>query len=190
MARGRRSSSCRGSPGGGLLGGGSHFRGGAGPWTAFRRAFPQPIRRVLSAGVYPGRLSEHNSSGRVGLRTPSANSRLAMELDGGFDHANAGRIGRHRAARLRISRKPVRGARAARDRARWAAGAGRAGLFAEAQRAWVVDAAHGGSRPMRRIHPAGLYEAVVEQRGARISARQAAARSRNPSLLAPPYQLA
>src|SRR5688572_11255870 len=30
----------------------------------------------------------------------------------------------------------------------------------EAQRAWVVDPAHGSSRPMRRIHPAGLYEAV------------------------------
>jgi len=31
----------------------------------------------------------------------------------------------------------------------------------EAQRAWVVDEAHGVTRPMRRIHPAGLYEAVV-----------------------------
>src|SRR3989337_2916303 len=30
----------------------------------------------------------------------------------------------------------------------------------EAQRAWVVDPAHGAARPMRRIHPAGLYEAV------------------------------
>ena len=30
----------------------------------------------------------------------------------------------------------------------------------EAQRAWVVDPAHGVTRPMRRIHPAGLYEAV------------------------------
>jgi 1,4-alpha-glucan branching enzyme len=30
----------------------------------------------------------------------------------------------------------------------------------EAQRAWVVDPAHGSTRPMRRIHPAGLYEAV------------------------------
>jgi 1,4-alpha-glucan branching enzyme len=30
----------------------------------------------------------------------------------------------------------------------------------EAQRAWVVDPAHGATRPMRRIHPAGLYEAV------------------------------
>ena len=30
----------------------------------------------------------------------------------------------------------------------------------EAQRAWVVDSAHGATRPMRRIHPAGLYEAV------------------------------
>ena len=34
----------------------------------------------------------------------------------------------------------------------------------EAQRAWVVDPAHGVTRPMRRIHPAGLYEAVVEER--------------------------
>jgi 1,4-alpha-glucan branching enzyme len=31
----------------------------------------------------------------------------------------------------------------------------------EAQRAWIVDPAHGAPRPMRRIHPAGLYEAVV-----------------------------
>ncbi|HJQ79053.1 MAG TPA: 1,4-alpha-glucan branching protein GlgB [Lacipirellulaceae bacterium] len=30
----------------------------------------------------------------------------------------------------------------------------------EAQRAWVVDPAHSAARPMRRIHPAGLYEAV------------------------------
>ena len=28
------------------------------------------------------------------------------------------------------------------------------------QRAWVVDSAHTWSRPMRRIHPAGLYEAI------------------------------
>jgi 1,4-alpha-glucan branching enzyme len=31
----------------------------------------------------------------------------------------------------------------------------------EAQRAWVVDPAQGATRPMRRIHPAGLFEAVV-----------------------------
>ncbi|MCI0332405.1 MAG: 1,4-alpha-glucan branching enzyme, partial [Planctomycetes bacterium] len=30
----------------------------------------------------------------------------------------------------------------------------------EANRAWVIDPAHGAERPMRRIHPAGLYEAV------------------------------
>jgi 1,4-alpha-glucan branching enzyme len=30
----------------------------------------------------------------------------------------------------------------------------------EATQAWVVDAAHGESRPMRRIHPEGLYEAL------------------------------
>jgi 1,4-alpha-glucan branching enzyme len=30
----------------------------------------------------------------------------------------------------------------------------------EAQRAWVVDVAHGSTRPMRRIHCAGLYEAI------------------------------
>jgi 1,4-alpha-glucan branching enzyme len=34
----------------------------------------------------------------------------------------------------------------------------------EAQRAWVEDAAQGAPRPMRRIHPSGLYEAVVEDR--------------------------
>lgn len=33
--------------------------------------------------------------------------------------------------------------------------------FPEAERAWVVDPAHGAPRPMRRLHPAGLFEAVV-----------------------------
>ncbi|MEX2315771.1 MAG: 1,4-alpha-glucan branching protein GlgB [Pirellulales bacterium] len=65
----------------------------------------------------------------------------------------------------------------------------------EAQRVWVVGAAQGTPRPMRRIHPAGLYEAVVEDRGSRnedrgtsnqASKKHLAARS---SLLAPPYQL-
>src|SRR6187401_3029801 len=58
----------------------------------------------------------------------------------------------------------------------------------EAQRAWVVDPSHGASRPMRRIHPAGLYEAVVDQRGA-SSGERAALGEGNPSLLASPYQL-
>jgi 1,4-alpha-glucan branching enzyme len=31
-----------------------------------------------------------------------------------------------------------------------------------AQRAWVVDPQHGATSPMRRIHPAGLYEAIVD----------------------------
>ena len=30
----------------------------------------------------------------------------------------------------------------------------------DTQQAWVLDPRHGGSRPMRRIHPAGLYEAL------------------------------
>ncbi len=30
----------------------------------------------------------------------------------------------------------------------------------DTQRAWVVDEAHGAPRPMRRIHPAGLFEAI------------------------------
>ncbi len=30
----------------------------------------------------------------------------------------------------------------------------------EAQQAWVVDSARGQERPMRRIHPSGLYEAI------------------------------
>src|SRR3990170_8302600 len=34
----------------------------------------------------------------------------------------------------------------------------------DAQRAWIVDPNHGQTRPMRRIHPAGLYEAIVEPR--------------------------
>ena len=41
----------------------------------------------------------------------------------------------------------------------------------EAQRAWVVDPAHGETRPMRRIHPAGLYEAVVPSRHERATAQ-------------------
>ena len=42
----------------------------------------------------------------------------------------------------------------------------------EAERAWVVDPAHGGDpRPMRRIHPAGLYEAVVTTSRTRESFR-------------------
>jgi 1,4-alpha-glucan branching enzyme len=54
----------------------------------------------------------------------------------------------------------------------------------EAQRAWVIDPAHGVTRPMRRIHPAGLYEAVVEEHGA-------SATNRNPSPQSPvpSYQL-
>jgi len=63
----------------------------------------------------------------------------------------------------------------------------------EAQRAWVFDPAHGVTRPMRRIHPAGLYEAVVEERAARSEQRgnhtstsQVDPRS---SILAPSYQL-
>ena len=37
----------------------------------------------------------------------------------------------------------------------------------DAQRAWVVDAAHGESRPMQQIHPAGLFEAIcpIEEQG-------------------------
>jgi 1,4-alpha-glucan branching enzyme len=41
----------------------------------------------------------------------------------------------------------------------------------EAERAWIVDSKHGANRPMRRIHPAGLYEAVypIEGNGDRNS---------------------
>src|SRR4051812_4071383 len=53
----------------------------------------------------------------------------------------------------------------------------------EAQRAWVVDPAHGVTRPMRRIHPAGLYEAVVEEHGA-MANRPPSTKSHVPS-----YQL-
>jgi 1,4-alpha-glucan branching enzyme len=34
----------------------------------------------------------------------------------------------------------------------------------DAQRAWVVDPTHGQTQPMRRIHPSGLYEAIVDER--------------------------
>jgi 1,4-alpha-glucan branching enzyme len=66
----------------------------------------------------------------------------------------------------------------------------------EAQRAWVVDPAHGVTRPMRRIHPAGLYEAVVEERAKRSEERGYDSSSSQSSLLdprcshlAPSYQL-
>ena len=58
----------------------------------------------------------------------------------------------------------------------------------EAQRAWVVDASQGTPRPMRRIHPAGLYEAVVEDRGARSEERSTNLTPRS-SQLAPSYLL-
>jgi 1,4-alpha-glucan branching enzyme len=54
----------------------------------------------------------------------------------------------------------------------------------EAQRAWVVDPAHGATRPMRRIHPAGLFEAVVEERGVRSEERDNSPETRY-SLLVP-----
>jgi 1,4-alpha-glucan branching enzyme len=34
----------------------------------------------------------------------------------------------------------------------------------QAQQAWVIDSPHGSARPMRRIHPAGLFEAVCPPR--------------------------
>jgi 1,4-alpha-glucan branching enzyme len=65
----------------------------------------------------------------------------------------------------------------------------------EAQRAWVLDEAHGATRPMRRIHPAGLFEAVVEEREARNEERGMRSKERDKtldprsSILTPPYQL-
>jgi 1,4-alpha-glucan branching enzyme len=47
----------------------------------------------------------------------------------------------------------------------------------EAQRAWVIESTQGTPRPMRRIHPAGLYEAVVEDRGPRTCGPQRLATS-------------
>ncbi len=32
----------------------------------------------------------------------------------------------------------------------------------DTERAWVIEPAHGRRRPMRRIHPAGLYEAILD----------------------------
>ncbi len=47
-------------------------------------------------------------------------------------------------------------------------GNGRKGLavrafLPDARQAWLVDGAHGRRRPMRRIHPAGLYEAICPE---------------------------
>jgi 1,4-alpha-glucan branching enzyme len=65
----------------------------------------------------------------------------------------------------------------------------------EAARAWVVDPARGAERPMRRIHPAGLYEAVLEERATRSEERgarnEAGTNLLDPrsSILTPSYQL-
>ncbi len=55
----------------------------------------------------------------------------------------------------------------------------------EAERAWVVDPAHGGTRPMRRIHPAGLFEAVC----AADSELHSNSNSPGPQPPTPSYQL-
>jgi 1,4-alpha-glucan branching enzyme len=65
----------------------------------------------------------------------------------------------------------------------------------DAQRAWVVDPRHGKTRPMRRIHPAGLYEAILEEREARSEGRVSnelvhhSALDPRSTILVPPYML-
>ncbi len=61
----------------------------------------------------------------------------------------------------------------------------------EAQRAWVVDPAHRQPMPMRRIHPAGLYEAICPaDRNLRseLSDRYIET-ARSPHIASRPYQL-
>ncbi len=57
----------------------------------------------------------------------------------------------------------------------------------DAQRAWVVDPTHGQTRPMRRIHPAGLYEAIVDPLGATINSEASLFDPRNYLLRATNY---
>ena len=49
----------------------------------------------------------------------------------------------------------------------------RCGPSCRTQQAWVVDPTHGQSRPMRRIHPAGLYEAIVDPSGSMFNSQAA-----------------
>jgi 1,4-alpha-glucan branching enzyme len=35
----------------------------------------------------------------------------------------------------------------------------------DTQQVWLVDKSHGTSRMMRKIHPAGLYEAICDESG-------------------------
>lgn len=61
----------------------------------------------------------------------------------------------------------------------------------DSTQAWVVDPSHGGpSRPMQRIHPAGLFEAICPCRGENGSSRymiRAADREGNQSIMHDPY---
>ncbi len=59
----------------------------------------------------------------------------------------------------------------------------------EAQRAWVIDPAHGVNRPMRQIHPAGLFEAVVEEHATTAIQRNRSSASTSLQSPAPSYQL-
>ena len=60
----------------------------------------------------------------------------------------------------------------------------------EAQRAWLVEPGHGNARPMRRIHPAGLYEAVCPVDSAAANCTNSATCGTGAALPAPcGYQL-
>jgi 1,4-alpha-glucan branching enzyme len=60
----------------------------------------------------------------------------------------------------------------------------------DCQQAWVVDAAHSGSRPMRRIHPAGLYEAFYPLDAPdRLESTSPAANRPQSAAALPAYQL-
>jgi 1,4-alpha-glucan branching enzyme len=57
----------------------------------------------------------------------------------------------------------------------------------DAQRAWVVDPKHGETRPMRRIHPAGLYEAIVDPQSSTFNPQASIFDPRNYLLRATSY---
>ncbi len=57
----------------------------------------------------------------------------------------------------------------------------------DAQRAWVVDPTHGETRPMRRVHPAGLYEAIVDPQNSAFDPQSSIFDPRNYMLRATSY---
>src|SRR5687767_3107546 len=127
-----------------------------------------PVFGDLASGVYPGRLSEQNRTS-IGWApgTPQQQGDDTMQTQVALDAIGPVIYGYHENPFEILGPHEIEqsGRRAVAVRA----------YLPEAQRAWVVDAAHGATRPMRRIHPAGLYEAVcpIEVDGANCTNKSA-----------------